>query len=87
MILLGMWERVCAVTFHTAMSVLVFVSVRQKRRRWFYPLAVFLHAFFDIFAAMYQFGVLSIGRAELILTVITAGAAYLGYRVYRQADR
>lgn len=86
-ILLGMWERICAVAIHISMSVLVFVSVQQRSKRWFFPLAIFLHAFVDIFAALYQVGKLSLPVAELILSALAVGYAYFCFRVYQKAER
>ena len=41
--MLAFFERISAVMIHISLSVLVFVSVRQKGKLWLYPLAVFLH--------------------------------------------
>ncbi len=83
--LLSMWERVCAVTFHIAMSVLVFFSVHRKNRRYLYPLAILLHMGLDIFAALYQSGVFSIYTAELLITVFTVLTVVPVFLRYRKA--
>ena len=41
--MLAFFERISAVMIHISLSVLVFVSVRQKGKLWLYPLAIFLH--------------------------------------------
>ena len=41
--MLAFFERISAVMIHISLSVLVFVSVRQKGKLWLYPLAVFIH--------------------------------------------
>lgn len=58
LLLIGV-ERMIALAFHVALSVLVFVSVRRPGKRWLYPAAIGLHAMMDIPAAAYQAGVLS----------------------------
>ncbi len=55
---LGMLERVFAVGLHIGLSVLVFYAVKRKKL-WLFPLAIVLHALFDLPAALYQFGALT----------------------------
>ncbi len=55
---LGMLERVFAVGLHIGLSVLVFYAVKRKKL-WLFPLAIVLHALFDLPAALYQIGALT----------------------------
>lgn len=73
---LGVVERVIAMTFHTCMSVWVYKAVTQKK--WLYPAAIAAHAFFDIFAAMFQTGVItSVLLLYVILIVFAAATVFV----------
>ena len=55
---LGMVERIFAMLLHVGLSVLVFYAVKRKKT-WLFPLAIAVHALFDVPAALYQFGVIT----------------------------
>lgn len=77
-------ERVIVVCFHIALSVLVFEAVKRPGKGWLYPLAIALHAGLDVFAALYQAGVLtSIWVVELAVALFTAAVAWYAVRLYR----
>ena len=57
-------ERVFAVMFHIALSILVFYAVKNGKI-WMYFLAVILHALLDAPAALYQQGVIGIAATEV----------------------
>ena len=62
-------ERLFAMLLHTALSVMVFYSVK-KHRAWLYFLAVVSHAMFDVPAALYQYGIIdNIYIVEVILAL------------------
>ncbi len=65
-VLFDVFERILAMTLHIALSVIVFQSVREKKIGLLF-LAIFLHAFFDIPAALYQCMTITKGIAELWL--------------------
>lgn len=75
-------ERVAAMAFHIAASVIVFTSVRQ-RRLGFLWLAIVLHAVVDIPAALTQRGVLSLGPYEVIFSLLCAGACVIAWRIWK----
>ena len=50
-LILGLFERVLAMLLHIALSIFVFVSVRDRRQRSYFPFAVALHAIADMPAA------------------------------------
>ena len=80
-------ERIIAVCLHIALSVLVFTAVNRAGRLWLYPLAILLHAGVDVFAALYQRGLLtSVWLVELFVALATAAVAAYARRVYL-ADR
>lgn len=81
-------ERVATVIFHVALSVFVFFAVHRPGKWYFYPLAVFVHTFMDIFAVMYQRGVLkSLVAMEIAIVAISAVTAYFAYCNYREDDK
>lgn len=63
-------ERVFAVMFHIALSILVFYAVKN-RKIWMYFLAVILHALLDAPAALYQQGVIGIAATEVCLALFS----------------
>lgn len=63
------FERVCAILLHIGLSILVFYAVRRSKIGLYF-LAVLLHAFFDVPAALYQLGVIkSMYIVEVLLAV------------------
>lgn len=79
--LLGGFERLCAISLHLALSVLVFIAVTRVNKRYLYFLAVLLHAFvnFTTIVASYYVSTLMV---ELILIVIVIGVVILVRRQY-----
>lgn len=69
---LSIYERLLAMIFHCCMSVVVFHAVTQPGKTYLYVLAVILHALFDVPAAMYQVGALSIPVVYIVMTIFTA---------------
>lgn len=82
-VLICMWERVVAVTAQIALSVLVFVSVHNPKKRYLYPAATLLHVVFDVAPALYQRGVISLGVCEVVIFVMALASVPLAVRVYR----
>lgn len=82
--LMGGLERVIAVILQIALSVIVFYAVKRVGKLYLFPVAIGLHAFVDVFAAMYQVGVITNGwLIEGILIVLTAGISYFAYTLYK----
>ena len=79
--LLGIVERLIAVTFHLSLSVLVWFSATKKGSIWLYPLAILLHALLDA-AAVIVSKHASVLLTETVIALITlltvflAGAAW-----------
>lgn len=83
--LMGSVERIAAIIFHIALSVLVFMAVKRPGKLYFYPLAILLHAFLDVFAVLYQKEVIkNIVLMEAIVIVISLSTAYFAYRIYQK---
>lgn len=84
MYLISVVERAAVVCFHIALSVFVFMAAKRPGKLYFYPVAILLHAFLDVFVVLYQKGVITgIFILEIIIIVITAAAAYFAYRLYQ----
>lgn len=78
-------ERISTIIFHIALSVLVFFAANRPGRWGLYPLAIFIHAFLDVFAVMYQRGVITnLLVMELIIIAVTAATVYVTYRIYQK---
>lgn len=83
MYLIGSIERVAAIIFHISLSVIMFIAVKRPGKLYFYPLAIILHAFLDIFAVLYQKEVItSLILLEIIVMAISLATAYFAYRLY-----
>jgi uncharacterized membrane protein YhfC len=70
---IGLWERLMAMTFHIAMSVLVLESFREKQI-WYLGVAIGAHFFLN-FAAIYaiQWGIL---QSELVVTAFAVASLW-----------
>jgi uncharacterized membrane protein YhfC len=72
---------------HVAFSILVFDAARTPKKGWMFPFAIFLHAFLDFFAVLYQVGKLSISTASFEVLLLLVAAAFFGITlrfVYRK---
>ena len=83
--LLGIVERLIAVTFHLALSVLVWFAATRKGSIWLYPLSILLHALLDaaaVIVSKYASILLTECAIALItlLTVIIARAVWNRHR-------
>jgi uncharacterized membrane protein YhfC len=71
-------ERVSAMLGHVAFSILVFDAVRTPKKGWMFPVAIFLHAFIDFFAVLYQMGKISISPAIFEVLLLLVAAVFFG---------
>ena len=72
--LVGIAERVLAVTLHIALSVLVWFAVKDRNRWYLYPAAVLIHFAVDAFTVLLSglhVPILAIEGVILVLTVLT----------------
>lgn len=81
--LLMVVERICAIVLHISLSIVVFEAVRQPKKSWMFPLAILLHMVFDVPAAMFQIGIITLPVCEAILVAEAVAVGVIGYRVYR----
>ena len=66
-------ERICAITFQIALSVLVLYAVSRKKYQ-FVGLAILLHAAIDFPAVLYQKGILPLWSVEVYCVVLAIPA-------------
>ena len=85
MLLLGVVERIFAVTLHISLSVLVWFAVK-KGKTILYPVAILVHALFD--AATVLISKSGIANAEIITEIIigimSVGIAFVAYRIWNK---
>lgn len=73
-----------AIVLHTSLSVIVFASIKMKGKLWLYPVAIVLHALFDVPAALYQREVItSIGMTELLLLAADIVLVLVTVKIYK----
>jgi uncharacterized membrane protein YhfC len=80
LVFIGLWERLCAMMFHMAMSILVLESFRQKQI-WYLGVAIGAHFFLN-FAAVYalQWGIV---QSELVVTVFAVVALWYVWTTWK----
>ena len=77
----AMLERVFTMIVHVALSMLVFVAVKDQKKFWLYPLAILLHALLDTPAAIYQVvGGIPIWAIECGIGVLAVIYFFIGKR-------
>lgn len=75
-------ERVSAMLIHIACSIMVFKAVRKPSKVWLYPLAIFAHAFVDVFAGLYQTGIIkNVYIIEALLLALSIAFFISTYRL------
>ncbi len=76
-------ERAYAFVFHIALSVLVYHSIHLPGKKWLFPVSILLHTGLDIFAGLYQTGILPLLVTEIIGVIYTGIVAIWAYRIYK----
>ena len=84
-VLLAMLERGAAMILHIALSIFVFLAVRDKRQWTWFPFAVALHAIADMPAALYQRGLLPLSAVEIWVWVVALYALRSARKQYLEA--
>ncbi|WP_434121421.1 YhfC family intramembrane metalloprotease [Salinicoccus roseus] len=81
MYVLSIVERVFAISLHIGLSVIVWVSVMDKGKWWFFPLAILFHALTNLTAGMFQSGLLDsiwmVYAGFIVMTAVTLWVAYM----------
>lgn len=83
-VIVGVFERIVAMAFHTASSVIVFESAKVKGKTYLYPVCILIHALIDVPAALYQRGVMPLYAAYPFLIAGTAAAVYFAVRSFKR---
>ena len=82
--LLALFERFIALAFHIAASVFVFIAARDQEKRYYFPLAILLHAALDFPVALYQRGHLPLWSVELYAAMFTLAVCLGAKKLYRK---
>lgn len=74
------YERLCAISIHIGLSMIMFVASRNKSKMWLYPVSICIHALVDAPSALYQFGTItSLAALEGWCTFLAVICIGLGY--------
>ncbi|MBO4423041.1 MAG: YhfC family intramembrane metalloprotease [Clostridia bacterium] len=84
MCMLGVFERLPAITLHISLSVLVFAAAREKRFIYLYPAAILLHTLIDFSIAFTQSGIVPAWAFELIFAFMCALIAVPAVFIYKK---
>jgi uncharacterized membrane protein YhfC len=79
--LMGGVERISAIILQVSLSVLVFMSVKYKRKKYLFFIAILLHAIVD-FAVIVLSQFVNIYLVELVTFLLALSVAYLAYMLY-----
>lgn len=81
---LAMLERTSAMMLHIGLSVLVFLFTVQPGKRFFFPLAVVLHALCDVIPGLYQVGLMTdLVLIEGLILLFCAAVLFFSVRAYK----
>ena len=80
------FERLSAMVFHMACSVLVFAAVSRPGKLWMFPAAILAHAVLD-FIAVTANARLPVAATEFLVAAFAAGAALMAARVYKNLGK
>ncbi|TVT28243.1 YhfC family intramembrane metalloprotease [Salinicoccus cyprini] len=88
--IIGILERIIAISLHIGLSVIVFVAVMQKGKWYLFPLAIVLHALANVTAAMMQAGLLAnlwmVYVGLVLMVIITLFIAYTLASRYKRSE-
>ena len=75
------------VAFHIALSILVWMAAVRRIPRWGLGVAILLHAGIDVFAMLYQLGIITNIWLTVAALVVLVPIACVGiWRVYQQTE-
>lgn len=83
MFLMTLLERVIAVAYHIAASVIVFRAAQRKDKRFWLPVMILIHAAIDFPAALYQKQALTLVPVEIYFALFVSVTCVFAYKVYR----
>lgn len=80
-------ERLAAIAIQISLSVFVFMSVRDVKKRFLLPVAILVHMAANVAPVLYQRGVLtSLPTTEAIVISVAAIISAFAYRAYTKFD-
>ena len=83
MMAMNVIERLFAMFFHTALTVIVYYGIVRAQRACL-PMAVILHMLMDTFPALYQRGVIGLWAVEVWAAVWTGVTVFIAVMLYRK---
>ena len=83
MMAMNVIERLLTMLIHIGLTVIVYYGVISKKK-YCLPAAILLHMLMDIFAALYQRGVLPLWSVEAWAAVWTAVIVFISVKLYRK---
>lgn len=81
---LCVFERICAMTVHIALTVVVSYGVEKKQNKYLLA-AILSHAVVDIFPALYQRGVVTLPVSEVWCLFCSIVLSVIALRLYRRS--
>ncbi len=84
---LGTIERISAIVFHIALSVIVFLSARDRKRLWLFPMAILIHTAANSCVGFVNTGMVSAAVFELIFAAFAVGMAVLAWILARKWEK
>ncbi|MCR4588149.1 MAG: YhfC family intramembrane metalloprotease [Lachnospiraceae bacterium] len=78
-------ERILAFAIHVSLSVLVYIAVKNVKRRLLFPYAIMIHAVVDFVPALYQAGLItSVALVETYTAVSAIFLVFLARVLYKK---
>ncbi len=85
MYLLSGLERIFAFAIHVSLSVLVYIAVKNTRKKLFFPYAIMLHALVDYIPGLYQAGLIdSLWLVEAYTGMWAVFLSLMAFAMYRK---
>lgn len=86
---ISLFDRLFAVAFHTGASIMVFYSVKDKKKWWLYPLAIIIHTAIDGFLGLQLAGVFELPNLanELIFAVAAFAVFFAAFFLLYKKDK
>ena len=84
-VLWAILERIIAMALHISLSVVVFIAARDPQRRYYWPVAILLHALCNVPTGLAQRGVITqTWLVELLALMLVACVAAWAVKLYRE---
>jgi len=86
---ISLFNRLFAVAFHSGASIMVFYSVKDKKKWWLYPLAIIIHTAIDGFLGLQLAGVFELPDLanELIFAVAAFAVFFAAFFLLYRKDK